>query len=203
MQENSYSKMIWFKDNYLCPDEHLEILDIGSLDKYGHYNCRNIFNHTNWNYRGLDIKKGNNVDIVLEDIYNWGEIPSKSYDVIISSFFFKYLQFFWKTMSEIKRVIKPGGQICIIVPSDDSNHGENGVYNNFKMNDLVNLIEYFDFKIIHKSIDEKNEPWNDICIVAVKNYDNAELKIKLNNIENKLNSFLTFKNMVNNVDFEK
>ena len=141
--------------------------------------------------------------IILEDIYNWGEIPSKSYDVIISSFFFKYLQFFWKTMSEIKRVIKPGGQICIIVPSDDSNHGENGVYNNFKMNDLVNLIEYFDFKIIHKSIDEKNEPWNDICIVAVKNYDNAELKIKLNNIENKLNSFLTFKNMVNNVDFEK
>ena len=86
MQENTYSKMIWFKDNYLCTEEQLRILDVGSLDKYGHYNYRDIFDCPNWNYDGLDLKKGNNVDIVVDDVYNWVEIPSKSYDVIISSF---------------------------------------------------------------------------------------------------------------------
>lgn len=203
MQESSYSKIMWFKDSYLSINENLKILEIGSLDKYGYYNSRDIFNHPNWVYEGLDIKEGNNVDIVVEDIYNLKEIYSDSYDIIISNFLFEHLQFFWKTMGEIKRVIKPGGYICIIVPSDGPKHGDMPVYNTFQIDDLIKLIRYFDFEIIHSSIDEENKPWSNICIVAFNNVHNDELELKLDKLETKVNSFLNFKHMLNNFDCEK
>ena len=198
MQESCYSKMIWFKDSFLPKNENLKILDVGSVDKYGYYNYKDIFNHHNWEYDGLDFRDGNNVNIIVEDMFNWYEVSSSSYDVVVSSFLFEHLQYYWRVMSEIKRVIKPGGFICIIVPSDGPNLDENVSYNNFQIEDLVKLCEYFDLDVVHTSIDEENEPWCDICIVAFNNFDNSELKIKLDNFDNKLNSFLKLKGLFNN-----
>ena len=50
MHKNSYSKMTWFKNNYLSKSDKLEILDVGSLDHSGEYNYRSIFNEEKWNY---------------------------------------------------------------------------------------------------------------------------------------------------------
>ena len=199
MHKNSHSKMEWFKNNYLNTAAKLEILDVGSLDGKGNYNYSDIFDEKNWKYTGLDIQGGNNVDIVITDIYNWFEIADNSYDVIISGQFFEHLEFFWLAMSEIRRVLKPGGYVCIIAPSAGPKHGGNmpNCYR-FYEDGLKAMAKYVDLEVLHASVDERPEakPWNDACLVARKtgvldnNTESKELEGRINNLENKLDSIL-------------
>ncbi len=171
MHKNSYNKMEWFKKTYLANFDKLNILDIGSLDGKGDFNYSTIFNEPNWTYTGLDIQGGNNVKIVVTDIYNWLEVEDKSYDVIISGQFFEHLEFFWLTMSEIERVLRPGGFLCLIVPSAGPKHGGN-MLNCYRFHEdgLKAMAKYVDLDVLHASVDDNPNanPWNDACLVARK-----------------------------------
>ena len=199
MHKNSHSKMEWFKKTYLSTSSKLDILDVGSLDGKGNYNYSDIFDEANWTYTGLDIKGGNNVDIVVTDIYNWFEIEDNTYDVVISGQFFEHLEFFWLTMSQIERVLRPGGYVCIIAPSAGPRHG--GDMPNcylFYEDGLKAMAKYVDLEVLHASVDERKEanPWNDACLVARKaghsqaSEDTKELENRINNLEGKLDSIL-------------
>lgn len=120
MHKSSYDKMHFFKENYLSVADRLTILDIGSQDVNGSY--KDIFNHENWSYVGSDMVSGDNVDIVLKDAYNWKEIDSASLDAVISGQAFEHIEFFWVTMLEIYRVLKPGGVCCLLAPSSGPEH---------------------------------------------------------------------------------
>ena len=111
-----------FRLKYLAgkENENLKIYDLGSQDVNGSY--KNIFDAPAWTYIGLDMESGNNVDIVLEDPYSWKEIPSDHADIIISGQAFEHIKFFWVTMLEISRILKPGGICCIIAPSGGHEH---------------------------------------------------------------------------------
>lgn len=199
MHKNSHSKMEWFKNTYLNVTEKLDILDVGSLDTKGNYNYSDIFEEKNWNYTGLDFEDGHNVDIVVTDIYNWFEIEDNTYDVVISGQFFEHLEFFWLTMSEIERVLRPGGYVCIIAPSAGPKHG--GDLNNcykFYEDGLKAMAKYVDMEVLHASVDNRKEanPWNDACLVAHKSGNLAsteetkQLENRINNLEGKLDSIL-------------
>lgn len=193
MHKNSYSKMKWFKDNFLNKQQELKILDVGSLDIIGNYNYKQIFNESNWSYTGLDIKAGNNVDLVITDIYNWFEIEDNSYDVIISGQFFEHLEYFWLTLSQIERVLKPEGYLCIIVPSTGHRHGEE-MLNCYRFHEdgLRAMAKYVNLDIVHVSVDYRPEakPWLDGCLIARKKPNPTEnveeLKNQINDLENKL-----------------
>ena len=198
MHANSYSKMEWFKNTYLSNNINLDILDVGSLDGKGNYNYSNIFKENNWTYTGLDIQAGNNVDIVVTDIYNWFEIEDNTYDVVISGQFFEHLEFFWLTMSQIERVLRPGGYVCIIVPSNGPKHGGNmaNCYR-FYEDGLRAMAKYVNLEVIHASVDTREEanPWYDACLVAHKSghasyKDTKELENRINDLEGKLDSIL-------------
>lgn len=198
MHKNSHEKMEWFKNTYLNVANSLEILDVGSLDGQGNYNYSDIFDEKNWNYTGLDIQAGHNVDIVVTDIYNWFEIDDNSYDVIVSGQFFEHLEYFWLTMSQIERVLKPGGYVCIIVPSSGSKHGGD-IPNCYKFYEdgMRALAKYVDLEVLHASVDNREEakPWYDSCLVAHKSgtlssRDTDDLEVRINNLEGKLDSIL-------------
>ena len=198
MHKTTYDKMFWFKNTYLDSSDDLKILDIGSLDTTGkNYNYKSIFNSSNWNYSGLDIIDGENVDILVDDIYNITEIEDNSYDVIISGQLFEQLKFFWITMSEIARILKPGGFCCIIVPSGGPKHGALGhdCYR-FYGDGMAALAKYVDFDILHVSTNYSDEakPWCDSCLVAKKPNSNInyfiELENRVNNVEIKLDEIL-------------
>ena len=198
MHKNSRSKMLWFKNTYLSNSGKLNILDVGSLDTKGNYNYSDLFNEENWTYTGLDFQGGNNVDIVVNDIYNWFEVEDNMYDVVISGQLFEHLEFFWLTMSEIERVLKPGGYICIIAPSSGPKHGGN-VPNCYRFHEdgLKAMAKYVDLEVIHVSVDERKEasPWNDACLVARKsgssqNTEINQLESRIANLENKLDTIL-------------
>jgi len=122
VHQSSLDKMIFFRKKYLesRKQEPLLILDLGSLDINGSY--RKYFDIPPWTYRGIDTCKGKNVDIVLKNPYRWKEIKSNSADVLISGQTFEHIEFFWITMLEIARVLKPGGLCCIIAPSGGVEH---------------------------------------------------------------------------------
>ncbi len=122
MHKSSRDKMLAFRETYLesRKDEQLSILDLGSYDVNGSY--REYFEVYSWRYRGIDMVVGENVDIVLQDPYNWREISSGSADVLISGQAFEHIEFFWLTMLEIARVLKPGGLCCLIAPSGGPEH---------------------------------------------------------------------------------
>ncbi|MBQ6099355.1 MAG: class I SAM-dependent methyltransferase [Methanobrevibacter sp.] len=198
MHKNSHSKMEWFKNTYLSNSNKLDILDVGSLDGKGNYNYSDIFKEENWTYTGLDFQAGHNVDTVVTDIYNWFEVEDNTYDVVISGQLFEHLEFFWLTMSEIERVLKPGGYVCIIVPSSGPRHGGNipNCYL-FYEDGLKAMAKYVNLEVLHASVDEREEakPWNDACLVARKagqltTEDTKELEDRMNNLEGKLDSIL-------------
>ncbi|MEE4190797.1 MAG: methyltransferase domain-containing protein [Halieaceae bacterium] len=122
MHASSFEKMKDFRDRHLAgrESEALEIYDLGAQDILGSY--RPLFADTAWNYRGVDLEAGPNVDIVLSEPYHWKEIPSESCDVLISGQTFEHIEYFWITILEIWRVLKPGGIVCIIAPSAGNQH---------------------------------------------------------------------------------
>ena len=77
MHKSSFQSMEKFKNTYLIKYSSLKILDIGSYDSSGtNYNYSRFLKEKNWQYHGMDIHEGSNVDIVVSDIYNWVEIET-------------------------------------------------------------------------------------------------------------------------------
>lgn len=198
MHKSSYLKMKWFKNEYLNKTANLKILDVGSLDGKGDFNYREIFNEKNWSYTGLDFEDGNNVDILVTDIYNWFEVEDNSYDVVISGQLFQHLEYFWLTMGEIERVLKPGGYVCIIAPSAGPKHGGHmpNCYR-FHEDGLAAMAKYVDLNVLYAKINtsKNSAPWNDACLVAHKSGStqlngNKDLENRMDNLENKLDTIL-------------
>jgi len=122
MHGSSLEKMLRFRKDYLNErkTENLLILDLGSLDVNGSY--RECFKESSWTYLGLDMAAGKNVDVLLRDPYNWRSLKSGTADVIVSGQAFEHIEYFWISMLEISRVLKPGGLCCIIAPSGGPEH---------------------------------------------------------------------------------
>ena len=129
--------------------------------------------------------------------YNILEINDNSYDVIISGQLFEHLEFFWITMSEIERILKPGGICCIIAPSGGPKHGESefDCYR-FSEDSMINLARYVNLKVLHVSTNHSKEakPWCDTCLVAKKeisfNKKNNDVEKRIENLDSKLNEIL-------------
>jgi SAM-dependent methyltransferase len=80
-----------------------KVLDIGSLDVNG--NNRYLFDECN--YLGLDIGPGPNVDVVCRG--HEYKVVDSVFDTIISTECFEHDRFWKLTLSNIVRLLKPGG----------------------------------------------------------------------------------------------
>ena len=107
MHSESMREMQKFAD-MLPTDRLLRIGDVGSQDINGCY--RRLF--LQWDYVGLDIVPGPNVDVVLNAEWsNAGE-----FDVVISGQTLEHVRQPWDIMRRIATITKPGGKLCIIAP---------------------------------------------------------------------------------------
>ena len=189
MHKSSMMKMEYFKKSYLNSNEELKILDIGSFDKTGNYNYKMVLNGNKWTYHGMDLKEGNNVDMVIENPYDWKEIGKDTYDVVVTGQALEHMEFFWLTMEEINRVLKPGGLCCIIVPSKGPIH--KNPYDCYRFNEdgVRSLAKFVKFEILESgtTTDKISDPWYDSFVIAQKpgNISKANLKNMTNNIESK------------------
>ena len=111
-----------FCREYLEPrqKEPLTIVDLGSHDINGCY--RSLFARPPWRYIGVDLAPGENVDLILRNPYDWSELLPESTDVIVAGQTLEHTEFFWETIKQIARTLKPGGLCCILVPSSGPEH---------------------------------------------------------------------------------
>lgn len=146
----------------------LAILDVGSADVNGSY--REIFAHLPWRYTGLDMAPGKNVDIVPRDPYYWREVEAGKYDAVVSGQAFEHAEFFWETMREIARALKPGGLCCILAPSAAPEHRHPVDCWRFYPDGFVATARYAGLEILEVSTDwEAEDRWfADTLLIARK-----------------------------------
>ena len=175
MHQSSYENMKDFvQTNFpnLDPKRKMRLLDVGSLDVNGSY--RDLFNAEFWSYDGLDMEHGKNVDFVPKDPYDWKEIKTKTYDLVISGQALEHIEFPWKTFENIERVLKPGALCCIIAPSSGPEHKHPIDCWRFYPDGMKALckharLECLSCSISHqKTEDNSFELWKDIVLVARK-----------------------------------
>lgn len=167
MHTSSYQNMQYFVEKYLDKNAKLKIIDIGSYDVNGTF--KPLFQNPNWEYTGLDMSLGPNVDLVVTDIYNWA-IEDQTYDVIVSGSAFEHIEFFWKTMEEIKRILKPNGLCCIIAPSNGPEHRYPVDCWRFFIDGFKALAKYVNLTCLESYVSEEDKvglvPWKDCVLIA-------------------------------------
>ena len=149
-----------------------KILDIGSKDENG---SLKKYTENKYEYIGIDMIPGKNVDIVQADPYIL-PFEDNTFDIITSSSVFEHSQMFWVLFNEIIRVLKPNGLFYLNAPSNGHYHafpvdcyrfypdaGESlkewGVRSGFK--NLTILESFIGSK--------QNENWNDFVCIFLKN----------------------------------
>jgi len=122
MHPSSYSKMESFFRTYeeklpSGPVGKRRVLEIGSQSYEGQMSYRRLIDAQRYDYTGLDLSNGSNVDVVPAMPFVWKELSEGSFECCISGQSFEHNPFFWVTASEIARVLVPGGYLCLIAPA--------------------------------------------------------------------------------------
>ncbi len=74
-----------------------------------------------WEYTGLDLGAGPNVDVIAHNPYHW-PLPDATYDLVISGQCMEHVPELQLWMDEIYRLLVPGGATIIIAPSAGAYH---------------------------------------------------------------------------------
>lgn len=114
MHQTSLNLMKRFVEKYL-PEESV-VLDFGGTQTYGSY--KDIILENNSIYKTLDWEDS---DYIVNG-YDWSNVPKKNFDALISGQAFEHDSYFWKTLSNIKDVVKEDGLIILIMPSKGGYH---------------------------------------------------------------------------------
>lgn len=182
MHTTSLKRMQWFKDQYIKDVTGLHVLDVGSMNVNGTY--KYIFQGQY--YTGMDMDKGDNVDIVLEYPYDWSSIPTDSYDVVISGQAFEHTEFFWVTIAEMTRVLKKDGLMCIIAPQGFKEHRYPVDCYRFFSDGMVAMARYVGLTVLHAhtNCSPKDDNWYsrdtaDSMLVAQKPYEGTTQYVDL------------------------
>lgn len=94
-------------------NKKLTILDIGSYDVNGNYRA-SIPN--NWFYVGVDVAKGNNVDVVISEY----QVPFKNIDLIISGSCLQYVKNPFKLIGSASKSLKKSGIMILSAPREQA-----------------------------------------------------------------------------------
>lgn len=184
MHQSSYRQMQHFVAKYMPKHRgrRLSIVDIGSMDVNGSY--RTLFDDKHWQYTGLDLAAGNGVDIVLSNPYHWKEVKTASADVVVSGQALEHVDYFWITLLEIERILKPGGMLCLLVPSGGYEHRYPVDCWRFYPDGLQTMADYMRVQVLEKyALWEDDHPytddsreWKDAVLIAQKPKNNTAVR---------------------------
>ncbi|MEU4260300.1 methyltransferase domain-containing protein [Streptomyces argenteolus] len=122
MHRSAYEQMELCVREYLPTSRGYRVVDLGSrISGKQTRTHRALLAGHEVDYFGVDVLDGPNVDAVMTRPYR---IPARSgsADVVLSGQAFEHIPFFWVSMLEIARVLKPGGYAFITAPSRGHAH---------------------------------------------------------------------------------
>lgn len=117
MHQESRDEMVKFIQDYLSKDKEYKVLDVGSMDIGGCY--KPLFENKGWDYLGIDIAEGDNVDKVVEP-YDYK--MDKQFDVVVSGSCGEHVADLHKWVKAIVATMRKGAIACIIIPHTQSYH---------------------------------------------------------------------------------
>ncbi|HHZ07146.1 MAG TPA: methyltransferase domain-containing protein [Rhizobiales bacterium] len=120
MHASSYAKAEAFLATYGAELDFsgppLRVLEVGSKSYHAQDTYRDLFASGRFDYVGLDIEAGANVDIVPSNPFVWDELSDASFDLCVSGQTFEHNPYFWATFAEMARVLRPGGFAFVVAP---------------------------------------------------------------------------------------
>ena len=163
-----------FKNIYLSKlsNKKFKLIEIGSLSVNS--NIEKSL-EDNMEYIGIDIVKGKNVDVVLDDPYKF-PFEDKSVDVVISISNFEHIEFFWLTYLEILRVLKNDGLFFLNAPSNSKYHRHETDNWRFYPDSSISLQKWGEYNNFEPQVlehytnwEKGRDIWNDYVSITVKN----------------------------------
>jgi SAM-dependent methyltransferase len=124
LHPSAHAQMGLCIERYMKKGQPYRVLDFGSGTSPNQtLTHRNLLADYDVDYVGTDIREGNNIDIVMTEPYR---IPAKSrsIDVVLSGQVFEHVPFFWASLLEVARVMKPGAHFFMTVPSRGHEHSD-------------------------------------------------------------------------------
>lgn len=123
MHPAAYEDCRKFVDKYLDKKKPLRIIDVGSCTIAGQEEgcLRQLFDSPHWNYQGLDIEAGPNVDFVVQE-YDWSNVEQNAFDVVISSQVAEHVRHPWRWIKCVASLAKVGAFIYICTPNTIEYH---------------------------------------------------------------------------------
>lgn len=122
MHPSQYAHMVQCVTRYLDTNREYRVLDFGSGLSPGQTQTNHgALKGYKYSYIGVDVRESDNVDIVMTKPYSV-PVPSNSADVIMSGSVFEHVPFFWASILEMTRILKPGGFIFMSLPSRGHKH---------------------------------------------------------------------------------
>ena len=118
MHKEIFSLYDDFKEEFLQNDKKIKILEVGS--KLGRAGLLRDRSSSKWEYIGLDVLPGRNVDIVSEDPYSY-PLEDNSFDVVLSTSTAEHVKDMFSWIKEVARVAKD--LVWIVAPNTYPEHG--------------------------------------------------------------------------------
>jgi SAM-dependent methyltransferase len=198
LHPSAHAQMALSVERYMEKGRRYTVLDFGSGTSPNQtMTHRSILEGYDVDYTGVDVRVGNNIDTVMPKPY---KIPlkSKSIDVVLTGQVFEHVPFFWASLLEIARVMRPSAYLFMTVPSRGHVHTEQDCWRFYPDGikamaawSRLNLVEAFtDFppryppeqdprpkrKHDYASIDSENYYWGDTVGVFRKPGKYPELR---------------------------
>lgn len=108
-------------EEFMPKNRSYDVVDFGSFLAREGPNHRDLLADHDCRILGVDLVEGRNVDLVMDKPYRI-PLPSNSADVILTGQVFEHIPFFFTSMIELRRVLKPGGYLLMTVPSRGHQH---------------------------------------------------------------------------------
>jgi len=109
-------------ERYLEQGRSYRVLDFGSgTSRAQTLTHRSLLQAYDCDYTGVDIRAGDNIDVVMPKPYRI-PLKSRSFDVVLSGQVFEHVPFYWASLLEIARVMKPRAYFFMTVPSRGHEH---------------------------------------------------------------------------------
>ena len=101
----------------------------------------------------MNIKFANaappNAAMLVEKAYVWTEIADETFDVAISGQVFEHVEYFWVTLLELRRILKPGGILVMTAPSHWPEHRAPYDCYRFYGDGLYAMAKYIGFEVVY------------------------------------------------------
>lgn len=141
--------------------QNARVVDVGSYNLNGTY--RDLFSETA-EYVGVDIVPGPNVNVIM-DSPDWEALLPV--DAVICGQTIEHVADIPKLMKSMFDVLKPGGLLCVIAPSEGSPHDYPIWVGNFDKERMAELVKIPGFEIIRHTVNDFGT-FKDNCCVARK-----------------------------------